>query len=263
MAEVAGERGAGTSPLRTWWLARGCRADVLRTVRGSGRLLPGGVRRCHRACRGGRWSCVRGRAAGQGGWRERMRAGLAALLVFLDAEPELGRLVVVEALGAGAARAGAPRAGVRGADAPLSTRGGGGGSRPAAPGAAAAHRGGGGRARCFSVIHARLSEPRPQAAACELLGELMGMIVLPYLGHAGGAEGIGPTGSHTQNQNHPGRPRPAGGAGHADHLPHGARADDDRGGPRMRATGGSRPRPRASPTRGRSPSCSRGCSIWG
>jgi AcrR family transcriptional regulator len=35
------------------------------------------------------------------GWRERVRAGLAALLWFLDDEPGLGRLCVVEALGAG------------------------------------------------------------------------------------------------------------------------------------------------------------------
>ncbi len=38
---------------------------------------------------------------GQAGWRERMRAGLAALLQFLDDEPGMARLVVVETLGAG------------------------------------------------------------------------------------------------------------------------------------------------------------------
>ena len=35
------------------------------------------------------------------GWRERTRAGLMAFLCFLDREPGVGRLLVVEALGAG------------------------------------------------------------------------------------------------------------------------------------------------------------------
>src|ERR1039457_4973608 len=34
-------------------------------------------------------------------WREKIRAGLCALLQFLDYEPGIGRLVVVETLGAG------------------------------------------------------------------------------------------------------------------------------------------------------------------
>ena len=38
---------------------------------------------------------------GEDRWRERIRAGLAALLAFLDAEPLMARLAVVEALGAG------------------------------------------------------------------------------------------------------------------------------------------------------------------
>ena len=39
---------------------------------------------------------------GAGGWRERIRASLTALLRFLDYDPGTGRLVVVETLGAGA-----------------------------------------------------------------------------------------------------------------------------------------------------------------
>jgi AcrR family transcriptional regulator/DNA-binding MarR family transcriptional regulator len=35
------------------------------------------------------------------GWRDRVRAGLAALLVFLEEEPAVGRFVLVESLGAG------------------------------------------------------------------------------------------------------------------------------------------------------------------
>src|SRR5579864_2968226 len=38
---------------------------------------------------------------GEAGWREGLRAGLFALLAFLDDEPGLARLCVVEALGAG------------------------------------------------------------------------------------------------------------------------------------------------------------------
>jgi AcrR family transcriptional regulator len=37
----------------------------------------------------------------QRSWRDRVRHGLAALLAFLDAEPELARVCVIEALGAG------------------------------------------------------------------------------------------------------------------------------------------------------------------
>jgi AcrR family transcriptional regulator len=36
-----------------------------------------------------------------GGWRDRVRASLTALLEFLDAEPAAGRLLIVESLGAG------------------------------------------------------------------------------------------------------------------------------------------------------------------
>src|SRR3984893_8047947 len=38
---------------------------------------------------------------GETGWRERIRAGLLALLVFFEEEPALARLCVVEALAAG------------------------------------------------------------------------------------------------------------------------------------------------------------------
>lgn len=37
------------------------------------------------------------------GWRERLRAGLSALLAFLDTEPEIGRALIVEVHGAGSA----------------------------------------------------------------------------------------------------------------------------------------------------------------
>jgi AcrR family transcriptional regulator/DNA-binding MarR family transcriptional regulator len=112
-------------------------------------------------------------------WARRIRAGLGALLRFLDEEPALGSLCIVDALAAehevlerrerildvlvdvvhqGGAR-------------PT----GGGGGRPrriVAEGAVGA---------VFAVVHARLRERDPKPLA-PLLNQLMGMIVLPYLG---------------------------------------------------------------------------------
>jgi AcrR family transcriptional regulator len=128
------------------------------------------------------------------GWREGMRSGLEAMLGFFDAEPELGFLCVVGALGAGQ-RALEHRARVtqalvavvhegcaerRGARKP---------DRLVAEGLVGA---------VLAVIHARMvdaaaaagSAPMKRRAVKPLLGllsPLMGMIVLPYLG-AGVAE---------------------------------------------------------------------------
>ncbi len=120
--------------------------------------------------------------ARESSWRDGVRASLASLLVFLDAEPQLARVCVVEALGAGtlvlqrraavlreladALRSGAPR--VRGAgdpEPPLLT--------------AEAVLGGG-----FSVIHTQLSLPGDAPPLTDLLRQLMALIVLPYLGAA-------------------------------------------------------------------------------
>jgi AcrR family transcriptional regulator len=139
----------------------------------------------------------------QRSWRDRIRHALAALLVFLDAEPELARVCVIEALGAGklvlerrardlgelidALGASAPQA--RAADQPLLL------TAEGVVGGA------------FSVIHGRLLEkgafasagagraegvatnkPRPDGAGSspgpliELHGQLMALIALPYLG---------------------------------------------------------------------------------
>lgn len=46
-------------------------------------------------------SVLDGAVRGELGWCERVRAGIAALLSFLDEEPVVGRLLIVEALGAG------------------------------------------------------------------------------------------------------------------------------------------------------------------
>jgi AcrR family transcriptional regulator/DNA-binding MarR family transcriptional regulator len=119
---------------------------------------------------------------GEKEWATRIRAGLGALLGFLERESALRRLVFVEALGAGSrvlerraqvlevlqgavdqGRASAKA--VRGLP-PLTAEG--------VVGAA------------FGVIHARLLESHPEPLT-GLLGSLMAMIVLPYRGHAAAA----------------------------------------------------------------------------
>ncbi len=115
-------------------------------------------------------------------WLDRVRAGLVALLAFLDERPELATLLVVDALGAG------PRVLRRRAEV-MSTLGAAldaGGAR--AKGARAGERpseltGEGLAGAVFSVIHTRLLAERP-GPLLELLGPLMGMIVLPYRGAA-------------------------------------------------------------------------------
>jgi AcrR family transcriptional regulator/DNA-binding MarR family transcriptional regulator len=115
-------------------------------------------------------------------WRARLRAGLTALLGFLEDEPGLGRLLVVDALGAGP-RALVRRTSVLGVLIETVDRGrrmvGGepsGGKEPpplAAEGVVGA---------VFSVIHARLLEQ--DVVLSGLLNPLMSMIVMPYLGQS-------------------------------------------------------------------------------
>jgi AcrR family transcriptional regulator len=111
------------------------------------------------------------------GWLERMRAGLRALLEFLDDEPGLGRLAIVDALGAGptALERRTRVVGVlidavdRGRREPRATPG---LKRFTAEGIVGA---------VLAVLHARLTEPEPRPMV-RLLAPLMGVIVLPYQG---------------------------------------------------------------------------------
>jgi AcrR family transcriptional regulator len=119
---------------------------------------------------------------GQREWPARIRAGLEALLGFLEREPVLSRLVFVEALGAGprvlerraqvlgilgAAIDGGRAGGKAGRELPSLT----------AEGVVGA---------AFSVIHARLLQQQAGSLS-ELLNPLMATIVLPYRGHAAAA----------------------------------------------------------------------------
>jgi AcrR family transcriptional regulator len=136
--------------------------------------------------------------AAPGRWRERIRAGLAALLDLVDEEPETGRLCIVETLAAGPGaleRRAQILAAVRDAieEGCRETRG-----VPPPPMTAEGVVG-----AVSSVLHARLVQTPPRLAAgarhasaartasgvrresfAELLNPLMGMIVLPYQGAA-------------------------------------------------------------------------------
>jgi AcrR family transcriptional regulator len=114
---------------------------------------------------------------GKGSWRERIRACLIELLVFLDEDPRTSRLVVVESLEAG--RLAAARRG-RVLVQLTATVDQGRGEASAGSGLPSLTAEGvvGG---VLSVLHARLSE-RTHRRFVELTGPLMYMIVLPYLG---------------------------------------------------------------------------------
>ncbi len=126
----------------------------------------------------------------EAGWRERVRAGLTDLLRFLDEEPGLGGLLVIDSLSAG------PRALERRAQV-LATliavvdggREEGKAAKESPPLAAEGVVG-----AVFSVLHARMlgqrawgvrgSRKSVEEPFLGLLNQLMGMIVMPYLGTA-------------------------------------------------------------------------------
>jgi AcrR family transcriptional regulator len=106
-------------------------------------------------------------------WEERIRAGLMALLEFLDAEPAPGGLCVVDSLAAERPLL-ERRARVVGALVDAVQRG---GTRPR-PARIVAE---GTVGAVLAVIHARLYESDPQPLV-GLLNQLMSIVVLPYLG---------------------------------------------------------------------------------
>jgi AcrR family transcriptional regulator len=114
------------------------------------------------------------------GWREQIRAGLTALLQFLEDEPHAGRLLVVEALG-GPRRALERRSQVVAELVTAVDAGRGHGKAGMGPSTRLTAEGVVGAV--LSVIHGRMLETE-HAAFTEFAGPLMSMAVLPYLGAA-------------------------------------------------------------------------------
>jgi AcrR family transcriptional regulator/DNA-binding MarR family transcriptional regulator len=114
----------------------------------------------------------------EGSWRERIRAGLVAFLLFLENEPQMGRVLVCQSV-AGAQAVLERRAEVFG-ELTRAVREGedrGGGDVHAALTAEGVVGG------VLTVIQARLEEVEHEPLLA-LTNQLMGMIVLPYLGVA-------------------------------------------------------------------------------
>jgi AcrR family transcriptional regulator len=112
-------------------------------------------------------------------WREKVRAALGVLLVFLDEQPEVASLLVVDALQAGP-RVLRRRAEVLGRLGMVLDRG---GWKAKSAKGLPELTGEGVVGAVFSVIHTRLLADYA-GSLVELLNPLMGMIVLPYQGSA-------------------------------------------------------------------------------
>jgi AcrR family transcriptional regulator len=116
---------------------------------------------------------------GERAWIDRVRASLTALLGFFDEEPELARLCVVHSLAAGPVvlerRTEILRAvtGIVDERARSSHKG------PGPPSLTAEGIVGG----VLAIVHARLLDDRP-GPLVDLVGPLMGVIVMPYAGRA-------------------------------------------------------------------------------
>jgi AcrR family transcriptional regulator len=113
-------------------------------------------------------------------WRERVRSGLWAILCFFEREPTLARVCVVQAL-QGGPRVLAYRERVLARLVAVLDGGRNEGSSRAGDCTPLTAEGLVGAA--FSILYARLARNEP-GSPTDLLGELMGMIVLPYLGVA-------------------------------------------------------------------------------
>jgi AcrR family transcriptional regulator len=175
MAEVAGERGAANATVahvvacsgvsrRTFYEMFSDREDCLAAA------FAEAVERATRR--------VLVAYEAERGWQGQLRAGIAALLLFLEDEPDMGRLLVVEALGGGprvlAHRAEIVAILVREVDRGRELA-----RTPPPPLTAEGVLGG-----AFALVHARLSR-RDRTPLTELLGPVMGLLVGPYLGPAG------------------------------------------------------------------------------
>ncbi len=121
-------------------------------------------------------------AAEQTEWRGQLRAGLAALLDFLDAEPDVGRALIVEVHAAGPEALRKRAAAMGRIHAFLD------GAREEAGGESPPIAGEGIAAGIHAMVHSRLASGA-DGGLCPLLPELMYFAVLPYFGaEAAGAE---------------------------------------------------------------------------
>lgn len=138
----------------------------------------------------------------ESGWREGVRAGLARLLRAMDEEPGLAKLCVVETLGGGS-RVLQRRAQVLDELAEVVDRGRTVSSAAREPPQVTAE---GVIGAIFAVLHTRLLERRKEPLT-DLLGPLMSMIVLPYLGaRAASKELARPTPKSRKRTRPPARP---------------------------------------------------------
>ncbi len=119
----------------------------------------------------------------QSSWREGIRAALAELLNFMDEEPATARLCMVEALAAGG-RVLERRAKVLDELAAVIDEGRAAGGADHEPPELTAE---GIVGAIFAVVHTRLLD-RDAEPLTDLLGSLMSIIVLPYLGAAAASE---------------------------------------------------------------------------
>jgi AcrR family transcriptional regulator/DNA-binding MarR family transcriptional regulator len=114
-------------------------------------------------------------------WRERVRGGLETLLEFIEDEPDMGRLCIVETLGGGPKVLERRQALLARLTAVVDEGRGEARSGATLPSLTAEGVVGG----VMSVLHARVLDRRWRGSLrSELAGPLMGMIVLPYLGPA-------------------------------------------------------------------------------
>jgi len=132
---------------------------------------------------------IQAAAAAEEGWSQQLRAGLLALLDFLDAEPDVSRALIVEVHSAGPPAREKRALAMRRAAAYLDRARAEEGSSGAPSIASEAVTAG-----IVSVLHSRLTNPRgPDFRS--LLPELMYVAVLPYFGPEAAAEELRPVGS--------------------------------------------------------------------
>jgi AcrR family transcriptional regulator/DNA-binding MarR family transcriptional regulator len=130
-------------------------------------------------------------------WREGVRAALARLLMLMDEQPGLAKLCVVEALGAGE-RVLERRASVLEELAAVIDQGRFVTSATREPPEVTAE---GVVGAVFAVLHTRLLEGGPQPLT-DLLGALMSIIVLPYLGARAASRELGRSALEARGEDH-------------------------------------------------------------